>query len=105
MTVTKNQPLEQMVGFNNQQDVVVLNKILAEINRNAARLPDVGQLAVIKYFNTIPTSADIPQGTLGIYDIGPGTAKRFYFKTNLNVLVYIEVGYYDSELGTWIGPG
>ena len=42
MTVTKNQPLEQMVGFNNQQDVVVLNKILAEMNRNAAKLPDVG---------------------------------------------------------------
>ncbi len=101
MTRLTSQTIQKVVGFETPQDVAVLNNILQELNRRTGSIPSQADLAVIKYFTTVPTSADIPVGTLGIYDSGAGP-KRFYFKTNLGALAYIETGYYDSDLGVWI---
>jgi len=85
--------VEKMVGFNTPQDVAVLNKILGKLDSPGLR-------ATIKYFSTIPTTDQIASGELGILDTG--SLKRFYFKTNLGNLAYIEVGTYDPELGAWV---
>lgn len=103
-TPARYQQLEKVVGFNKPQDIFTLNKILEELNRRSANIPTSDQLAVIKYLTAEPTPDDIPQGTLGIWDPGIGSAKRFYFKTNLNILAYIETGYYDDELSAWVAP-
>jgi hypothetical protein len=98
------QQIEKVTSFDKPQDVFVLNKILEELNRRSANIPSGSDLAIIKYLTAEPTPDDIPQGTLGIWDPGVGSPKRFYFKTNLNILAYIETGYFDAELGVWIAP-
>lgn len=85
--------IERVVGFKEPQDVAVLNKILQKLDSPGLR-------ATIKYFSAPPTSDQLASGELGILDTG--SLKRFYFKTNLGNLAYIEVGSYDPELGAWV---
>ena len=71
--------IDKITSFENNLDVPVLNKVLDEL--------DSGKLTY-KYFDTVPTAADLNKGMIGIYSDGAAVF-RIYWKTHLDELKYV----------------
>ena len=69
--------IHQIAGLQ-EQDLPVLNESLRQLN-------DVKW--EVKYFATAPTTNDLNQGQLGVYD--NGATRELYFKSHLGTLLKI----------------